>query len=196
MYKELVKNLKLEKGVEDELLKAIDDELKGAIPYTRFKEVNDAKNEYKKQLEERDAQLDTLRKENKDNEGLMNKIKELQEENKKAQEEYERQVLEIKRDNAIDTFLTQSNSLNNKAVRALLDLENVTYDNGELKGLEEQLTTLKTAEDSKMLFKTVDKKDTVELKGIVPVNGNNGDTKPMSKSGGITLYSEMVQELQ
>lgn len=193
MYKELVKKLNLEKGVEEELLKAIDEELKSSVPYHRFKEINDEKNEYKKQLEDRDKQLETLRKENKDNGELLTKIKELQEENKKVQEDYERQVLEIKKDNAIDNLLTKSNSLNNKAVRALLNLDNVTYENGELKGLDEQLKNLQEAEDSKMLFKTVESNN-VELKGITPVNGNNGDKRTVNNTGAM-LYSEMLENL-
>ena len=52
------------------------------IPYTRFKEVNDEKNELKNQLSNRDTQLKELAKITKDNEELNSKIKELQESNK------------------------------------------------------------------------------------------------------------------
>lgn len=66
---------------------------KDMIPYTRFKEVNDEKNELKNQLSNRDTQLKELAKITKDNEELNSKIKELQESNKNAQTEYENKNL-------------------------------------------------------------------------------------------------------
>ena len=66
---------------------------KDMIPYTRFKELNDEKNELKNQLSNRDTQLKELAKITKDNEELNSKIKELQESNKNAQTEYENKNL-------------------------------------------------------------------------------------------------------
>lgn len=66
---------------------------KDMIPYTRFKEVNDEKNELKNQLSNRDTQLKELDKITKDNEELNSKIKELQESNKNVQTEYENDKL-------------------------------------------------------------------------------------------------------
>ena len=66
---------------------------KDMIPYTRFKEVNDEKNELKNQLSNRDTQLKELAKITKDNEELNSKIKELQESNKNVQTEYENDKL-------------------------------------------------------------------------------------------------------
>ena len=63
------------------------------IPYTRFKEVNDEKNELKNQLSNRDTQLKELDKITKDNEELNSKIKELQESNKNVRTEYENDKL-------------------------------------------------------------------------------------------------------
>ena len=66
---------------------------KDMIPYTRFKEVNDEKNELKNQWSNRDTQLKELDKITKDNEELNSKIKELQESNKNVQTEYENDKL-------------------------------------------------------------------------------------------------------
>lgn len=66
---------------------------KDMIPYTRFKEVNDEKNELKNQWSNRDTQLKELDKIIKDNEELNSKIKELQESNKNVQTEYENDKL-------------------------------------------------------------------------------------------------------
>lgn len=99
------------------------------IPYTRFKEVNDEKNELKNQLSNRDTQLKELSKITKDNEELNSKIKELQESNKNAQTEYENKLASLRLDNGIELALTQNGALNNKDAKALLNLENIKYEN-------------------------------------------------------------------
>lgn len=124
---------------------------KDMIPYTRFKEVNDEKNELKNQLSNRDTQLKELAKITKDNEELNSKIKELQESNKNAQTEYENKLASLRLDNGIELALTQNGALNNKAAKALLNLENIKYENDKLVGLDEQLKALK--ESDAYLFK-------------------------------------------
>lgn len=71
------------------------------IPYTRFKEVNDEKNELKNQLSNRDTELKELAKITKDNEELNSKIKELQESNKNAQTEYENKLASLRESNLL-----------------------------------------------------------------------------------------------
>ena len=74
---------------------------KDMIPYTRFKELNDEKNELKNQLSNRDTQLKELAKITKDNEELNSKIKELQESNKNAQTEYENKLASLRESNLL-----------------------------------------------------------------------------------------------
>lgn len=62
-----------------------------------------------------------------------------------AQKKYDADVAQLHRDNAIDLALANAHARNGKAVRALLDLEKVTYKDGTLSGLDEQLTALKTS---------------------------------------------------
>ena len=74
---------------------------KDVIPCTRFKEVNDEKNELKNQLSNRDTELKELAKITKDNEELNSKIKELQESNKNAQTEYENKLASLRESNLL-----------------------------------------------------------------------------------------------
>lgn len=92
-----------------------------------------------------------LAKITKDNEELNSKIKELQESNKNAQNEYENKLASLRLDNGIELALTQNGALNNKAAKALLNLENIKYENDKLVGLDEQLKALK--ESDVYLFK-------------------------------------------
>lgn len=80
-------------GLTEEQVNKVLEINKDMIPYTRFKELNDEKNELKNQLSNRDTQLKELAKITKDNEELNSKIKELQESNKNAQTEYENKNL-------------------------------------------------------------------------------------------------------
>ena len=83
-----------------------------------------------------------LAKITKDNEELNSKIKELQESNKNAQIEYENKLASLRLDNVIELALTQNGALNNKPAKALLNLENIKYENDKLVGLNEQLKVL------------------------------------------------------
>lgn len=139
---------------------------KDMIPYTRFKEVNDEKNELKNQLSNRDTQLKELAKITKDNEELNSKIKELQESNKNAQTEYEHKLSSLRLDNGIELALTQGGALNNKAVKALLNMDSIKFDNDKLVGLDEQLKALR--ESDAYLFKGEEKKETPTPSGFSP----------------------------
>ena len=68
------------------------------IPKSRFDQVNQAKKELEVQLKDRDTQLADLSKNNKDNEALLNQIKDLQALNKQTTADYENKIVEM------DTF--------------------------------------------------------------------------------------------
>ena len=66
----------------------------------------------------------------KDNDELNSKIKELQDLNKVKSEEYESNLAKLKLDTAIDLALTNNGVKNNKALKALLDLDTIKMDFG------------------------------------------------------------------
>lgn len=152
MNKEQLIALGLTEEQAEKVLSANTEQLKGFIPKSRFDEVNNAKKNLETQLTERDNQLKELKKNNKDNEELQSTIKKLEDENKSAKEKYESDLLQIKKDNLIDNALNAAKAKNSKAVKALLDLEKVKFENETLSGLDEQLKALQEADDSKFLF--------------------------------------------
>lgn len=77
MEKEMLISLGLTEELADKVLEHYSKEK--YVPYARFKEVIDEKNELKSQLSERDEKLKELAKSNKDNEDLQTQIKTLQE---------------------------------------------------------------------------------------------------------------------
>lgn len=120
---------------------------KDFIPITKFNEVNEAKKEAEKQLQERDKQLDQLQKSVKGNEELTKQINDLKEANTKAQEEYNAKVLDIQKSYELDKVLTSSGARNSSALKGMLDLSKCEFKDGKYTGLDEQIAQLKKDND-------------------------------------------------
>ena len=120
------------------------------IPKSRFDQVNQAKKELEVQLKDRDTQLAELSKNNKDNENLLNQIKDLQALNKQTTTDYENKINQMQFDFALEGALTNAKSKNNKALKALLDMNSIKYQEGKFEGLQEQIEALQ--KDASYLF--------------------------------------------
>ena len=177
MKKEDLIALGLTEEQTEKVLNANSEQLKEFVPYSRFKELIDDKNELKKQISERDKQLETLKNSTGDIETLKNTIKQLQDENKMAADKYNAELAEIKLAGAVDTALLGADALNVRAVKALLDMSKIKMDGDVLLGINEQIESLKKAEDSKMLFKAVEvgKQKGPNFAGVKPGEGNTGN---------------------
>lgn len=179
----------IELGLTEDLAVKVAEKYKNLVPYERFQEVVTEKNNLKNIVSERDKQLDELKKIDVD--GLKEQITTLQKENKVAKEKYDSELNEIKISNAIEKAITKANGKNVKAVKALLEVEKLELlEDGTLKGLDDQLNSLKGSEDTKFLFNITDTKP--DVKGASPVEssgnsqGGNVDISKMS-------YDEFVQ---
>ena len=168
MKKELLELGFTEEQVES-ILKLIGE---NTIPRDKFNEVNEAKKQLEKDVKSRDKQLEDLKASNESNEQLKSQIETLQKANKETEEKYLAEISKIKLDNALDS------------VKALLNLENVKLDeNGALQGLEEQLKTLQSAEDSKFLFETKQEPKEPTFRGVQPGTGVGEGSVPSQNAG-------------
>lgn len=192
MNKEDLLKLGLTEEQVEKVLSANTEQLKGFIPKARFDEVNNAKKQAEKDLSERDKQLETLKNSTGDVETLKNTIKQLQDENKASKEQYEANISKIKLDNAIDNALGNAKAKNSRAVRALLDMEKIKFENETLSGLDEQLKALKEAEDSKFLFEEIKEPAKPSFSGVEP-GASTGETNP--GAGTPETYSQMMARL-
>lgn len=170
-------------GLNEEQVEKVLEFTKDSVPYSRFKEVIDEKNELKSELSNRDNQLEELAKITKDNEELNSKVKELQQINENAKTEYENKLASLRLDNAIELALTQSGALNNTATKALLSLENIKFENDKIVGLDEQLASIKQTDA--YLFKQT------TPSGFSPKIAD--DNKPNS-NGGFKTYEQILEE--
>ncbi|MGJ0848322.1 phage scaffolding protein [Tissierella praeacuta] len=118
------------------------------------------------QLKTANTTINDLKKDNKDNEGLQTKVTDYE----KKLEDYEKQIKDMQFNYALEGALTTANVRNIKAVKALLNLENVKLDGETILGLTEQLESLK--ESDSYLF--AEEQQQTKFSGVNPVDG----TKP------------------
>ena len=192
MNKEDLLKLGLTEEQAEKVLSVNAEQLKGFIPKARFDEVNNAKKQTEKDLSERDKQLEILKNSTGDIETLKQTIETLQNENKASKEQYEANISKIKLDNAIDNALGNAKAKNSRAVRALLDMEKIKFENETLSGLDEQLKALKEAEDSKFLFEEIKEPAKPSFSGVEP-GASTGEINP--GSGAPETYSQMMARL-
>lgn len=142
-----------------------------------------------KQVKERDKQLEDLKKSSGDNEELKKQIETLQNDNKTAKAEYEKQIKQMQIDNAVQIALKDAGARNVTAVTALLkDLDKAEIDeNGVVKGLKEQIAAIQ--KDNDFLFET---KETQQpsASGITPQNGGQEPSAESSWSAKLAQARE------
>ena len=192
MKKEELVKLGLTEEDADKVAKASEEELKGFVPKSRFDEVNEAKKHAEESVKERDKQIEGLKSSAGDAEKLKQQIDELQQANKEKDSNHALEIKKLKIDNAVDSALNAAKAKNLKAVRALLDLDKAELDeNGNVKGLAEQIKKLSEADDSKFMFESSGKPKMKGAKtGEDGIDDNDGkpDTSKMS-------YDELCQYL-
>lgn len=147
----------------------------------------------KKQIEDRDSQLETLKNSTGDVEAMKTQIADLQKANKDAADAHAAEIKQMKIDAAIDSALATAKAKNVKAVKALLELGDVDIDDkGVVKGLDEAIKKLQGAEDSKFLFEESKKP---QVKGAKPGESSDDDGNPGGVDTSNMTYSEMMAYL-
>ena len=151
MNKKELMNRGLSEEHADIVLEMIKDSF---VPLYRFNEINDKMKSYKSQLDDKTAEVDTLTKKVGDTEKLNKEIQDLKDANSKAAGEHASAMASLKKSNAIDGVLRDSKAKNVTAVKALLDLDKITFENDKLEGLDEQVKALMESDSSKFMFET------------------------------------------
>lgn len=141
-----------------------------------------------KQIDDRDEQLTTLKKSAKDNEELQGQIKQLQEDNKTAKQNYQDQLAKQNKSFKIEGALRDAKAKNIKTVLPLIDTEKVSVnDDGSLNGLSEQLDAVK--KDNSFLFEADQSKSNVTLSNKFSNSDNNN-----SGDGLVDRIAQRMQE--
>lgn len=180
-------------GLTDEQIKSIQASMKENKVYEtslenadeRYSKLKTQKDDLKSQLDTANTTIEDLKKNNKDNETLQNTIKEHETTIENLKKE-----AEIKDFNyALDTALKESRCKNTKAIKALLNMDDIKLNEGKFEGLKEQINSLK--ESDSYLF---EQEYNQGSKGFNPGSSSQTITKEdfnkMGYSERVKLYSE------
>ena len=151
---EILKKCGIEEDKANEIVKAMSE---SKIYTTNLENVDVRYNklqEQKKQLEEASKtyqkQLEELTKNNADVEALNKLVEQLQLSNKELETNHKQEMDRLQFNFALDGALTNAKSKNNKALKALLDVDSIKYQEGKFEGLQEQIEALQ--KDASYLF--------------------------------------------
>lgn len=135
---------------------------------------------YKNKVTDLEKELETAKNENatlqnKANtvDGLNEKISQLETDKTNLTNELNTKLSEINKTHAIESGVRDAKARNIKAVIAQLDMSKITFENGELAGLTEQLDALKGGEDTSFLFGEVNNAPSGTQMNTPPTNGGN-----------------------
>lgn len=154
MKREFLKNL----GIEDkDIIDKIMDENSADIGRAKgeLQTYKDKVTDLEGQIASKDGEIATLTQKVGDIDALNNEIAQLKTDKTNLTNELNTKVSTLQKSHAIESGVRDAKAKNVKAVMALLDMDQITYENGELSGLSEQLETLTKGEDSSFLFGTV-----------------------------------------
>lgn len=176
-----LKALALETDMIDKIDAILKEYIKDAyIPKSRFDEINEAKKKFESEVNERDKQLEELKKSSGDSDALKKQIENLQADNKKAKAEYEAQVKAMKRDDFVKTTLLEEGLLDAKyipGVSAYLPISDLDIDNTtSVDAFKSKIAEAKTIASA--WFKS-DETPTKELNGL-KINDPNNKANPNS----------------
>ena len=188
--KEILKKAGIEEGKLDSVISDISKELpKYFIPKDKYNEVAEAKKKLEKDIQDRDKQLEDLKNAAGSNEELKAQIEQLQSENQKAAEEWQAKMAQMQLDFAIEKALAAAKAKNQKAVKALLDLEKVKLDGEQILGLDDQLKAIK--ESDPYLFGDPGKVGS----GTNPPGAGNAEANPWKKeTWNLTQQGQILRE--
>ena len=151
-------------GASEELAEKIAEALKeGYVPKAQLDEKNAELETLKKSSKAHEKQLEELKKAAGDNEALTQQIAELQNQNAEQKKAHEAEMKQLRIDNAITSALSAAGARNMKAVRSMIDDGKLMLsDDGSIAGLDEQIAALQKS-DAYMFH---DK--TINFKGFQP----------------------------
>jgi hypothetical protein len=188
--KEILKKAGIPEDKLDSTIAEVNKELpKYFIPKDKYNEVAEAKKKLEADIQERDKQLEQLKNAAGNSEELKAQIEQLQAENQKAAEEWQAKMAQMQLDFAIDKALTAAKAKNPKAVKALLDMENVKLDGDKLLGLDDQLKAIQQSDP--YLFGETGKVGS----GTNPPGAGTGEVNPWKKdSWNLTMQGKILKE--
>lgn len=185
MNREFLESLGLEKDVIDKVMAEHGKKIQSSI--AKITELTSEHEGLKAQLAQRDSDINELQKQTGSADELKSKISELETNYQKETEELQQKLSKTKIDSAVELALTKNKARNGKAVRPFIDFEKLELTDDGLKGLDEQLESIKT-ENSYLFEESEDPKS----KSPHFINGGN----PKRNNGSVGAFESISKKYE
>ena len=180
MTTEFLKSLNLSQEVIDKIMAENGKDI--AVEQKKAEKVIQERDSYKLKAESLETQVNDANTEiqkfkDMDIDGIKKAADDWKETAEKAKADADKQISQMKFDYALSAALTGAKAKNTKAVKALLDMDGLKFNDndGKIVGLDEQLAQIKT--DNDYLFES-DEPAPEFVKGTNGGSGNVGGKKP------------------
>lgn len=174
MTKEQLIALGLSEELATKTAEASQEELKTYIPKHRFDEVNEENKKLKGTIKDNEKALEDLKKSTGDAEALKKQIETLQNDNKAKDEQYQKDMKDLKLTNAIKLAVA-GKAHDEDLVAGLIDKSKLILgEDGKVTGLDDQLKGLQ--ESKKFLFK--EEQQQQQTGGFKSVGADGGGQNP------------------
>ena len=187
MKREFLKSL----GIEDkEVIDKIMDENSSDIGKAKgeLQTFKDKVAELEGQITVKNGEIANLQKSVGDVETLNERIRQLETDKSNLTTELNTKMSQLQKTHAIEGGVRDAKAKNVKAVMALLDMEKITFNDGKLEGLEDQLKTLTEGADTAFLFGTQAPPNPKGLNPSDPPNPNNNPPTARTLSQAIAKH--------
>ncbi|MFR6413284.1 MAG: phage scaffolding protein [Anaerobutyricum soehngenii] len=178
MKTEFLKSLNLSQEVIDKIMAENGKDI--AVEQKKAEKVIQERDSYKLKAESLETQVNDANTEiqkfkDMDIDGIKKAADDWKETAEKAKADADKQISQMKFDYALSAALTGAKAKNAKAVKALLDMDGLKFNDGKIVGLDEQLAQIKT--DNDYLFES-DEPAPEFVKGTNGGSGSVGGKKP------------------
>ena len=178
MKTEFLKSLNLSQEVIDKIMAEKGKDI--AVEQKKAEKAIQERDSYKLKAESLETQVNDANTEiqkfkDMDIDGIKKAADDWKETAEKAKADADKQISQMKFDYALSAALTGAKAKNAKAVKALLDMDGLKFNDGKIVGLDEQLAQIKT--DNDYLFES-DEPAPEFVKGTNGGSGSVGGKKP------------------
>lgn len=186
MKTEFLKSLDLSQEVIDKIMAENGKDI--AAEQKKAEKVIQERDGYKLKAESLETQVNDANAEiqkfkDMDIDGIKKAADDWKEKAERAQADADKQISEMKFDYALSAALTGAKAKNAKAVKALLDMDGLKFNDGKIVGLDEQLAQIKT--DNDYLFES----DEPAPEFVKGTNGGSGSVE--GKKPSEMTYTEL-----
>ncbi len=178
MKTEFLKSLNLSQEVIDKIMAENGKDI--AVEQKKVEKIIQERDSYKLKAESLETQVNDANTEiqkfkDMDIDGIKKAADDWKETAEKAKADADKQISQMKFDYALSAALTGAKAKNAKAVKALLDMDGLKFNDGKIVGLDEQLAQIKA--DNDYLFES-DEPAPEFVKGTNGGSGSVGGKKP------------------